>query len=562
MIIKIIFYFYKKCQILQNKSDWTIVMSTPEGEELRHSQLIEITEKGELVPKLWFQRIEIVLFSYVNIILTSVLSLGLLLFLCVAVVSTIFLQFSSINHNILVSRAFVTIQEKKRIYVCCGIHIFSALLAWICLILLVVLTGFISAALATVEYQFSGNFSLDKIKANVTIRREDSGMIHIDAHNDYDLFFGQGYVSAQNRLWQMEFQRRVCKGTLSEVVGASALTVDKFTRTMGFYKLAQEDYKTYDQRSKNTTQAFIDGVNAFLGMNPPLPFEFLIFGFKPSPWLPEDVIVWGKLMAYDLSYNFRQELERFKIINQVGLNRALEIYPPYQRTDATSLSASQLGISLSTNQINQIEDRWLNQTGAYIPPIRANLNFDKFESHLEILSNYLPSSLGKGEASNNWVFSGAKTTTGKPFLCNDPHLGLTSPAIWYMIHLTSPNLELTGASLAGTPGIVIGKNRNIAWGITNLGADVEDLFALQEVNNGNAYMHKGVATNYNIVKETISIKGSASVTIDVKNTVFGPVINDVMGVSGVPLALKWTSLESNDQTFSFSYLTSLVWDLF
>eukprot|EP01080_Neovahlkampfia_damariscottae_P012295 gene12295-5878_t len=528
-------------------------------------------EKQTLFPKLFLQRIEIGILSYINIILTSMLSLGLLLFLYIAsgkylgycyglelttllvltaiTCSIIFVQFSTINHNMILQKKFITIGEKKRIIFCFTTHVIFSILGWLMIILLVVFTSFIATALTTIEHKFSGTYGLSQIHANITIRREDSGMIHIEAFNQYDLFFGQGFVSAQNRLWQMEFQRRVGKGTFSEVVGKPGISVDKFTRTMDFYKSAENDFKGFDARTKNITYAFVDGINAYLALNAPLPFEFFVFGITPEKWNAIDVTVWGKLMSYDLSYNLRQEIERFKIVSKVGLERGLEIYPPYQRTDPTCLSASQLGITLTSNEINQIEDRFLNNTGAFIPK-KSQFDFSEFHKNLDSLSKYLPSSLGIGEASNNWVFSGTKTTTGKPFLCNDPHLGLTSPAIWYMIHLVSPEIEVTGAALAGAPGIVIGKNRNIAWGITNLGADVQDLFALTEVNNGNSYMYKGVQTNYITTQEVIKVKSSAPITLNIKKSVFGPVINDVMGISGNPLALRWTTLDPNDDTFA------------
>ena len=387
-----------------------------------------------------------------------------------------------------------------------------ALLAAAVLLVLLGLGGFVylRASLPQVE----GRVSLRGLSAPVEVVRDERGVVRVRAASLRDLFFAQGYVHAQERLWQMEFQRRVGQGRLSEVLGEATLAQDRFLRTWGFYRAAEEAYKRLYPEEKEAVDAYAAGVNAFLRSGHPLPPEFRLLGFRPEAWTGPDVLVWAKMMSFDLSGNWEEELLRHRLLARgVSSERLLVLMPPYPEDAPTILRAEDLRL-----------------------PLRRE------EAPAALLQMAPPRFL---EASNNWVVAGSRTLTGKPFLADDPHLGLSAPSLWFLMALEAPGYRALGASLPGVPGIVIGRNERIAWGVTNVGADVQDLYLLEEAGGG--YRYKGQVRPYRVREERIRVKGGREEVLKVRETVYGPVITDALQEPPkTPMALRWVSLDPED----------------
>ncbi len=390
-------------------------------------------------------------------------------------------------------------------------------LAWLLglgllLVLLLALSGYLY--LRSSLPQGEGRIALEGLSAPVEVVRDERGVVRIRAATLKDLFFAQGFVHAQERLWQMEFQRRVGQGRLSEVLGEATLPQDRFLRTWGFYRAAEAAYQRLYPEEKEAVDAYAAGVNAFLASGAPLPPEFTLLGFRPEPWTGPDVLVWAKMMSYDLSGNWEEELLRHRLLARgVSPERLLELLPPYPEDAPTVLRAEDLRLPLKRE-----------------------------EAPSALLQMAPPRYL---EASNNWVVAGSRTATGKPFLANDPHLALQAPSLWFLMALEAPGLRAIGATLPGLPGIVIGRNERIAWGVTNVGADVQDLYLLEEVE-GRGYRYKG----------RVVLRGAGG-----KDPGEGGKGRGVEGAGGglrpgdhrrlkdppqTPMALRWVSLDPED----------------
>ncbi len=385
------------------------------------------------------------------------------------------------------------------------------------LVLLLLVGGYYYVKTATLP-RTSGRLVLAGLSATAEVKRDAHGVIRIEAQSLADLFFAQGVAHAQERLWQMEFQRRLGAGRLAEVLGPAALETDKFMRTLGVYRAARAAYRALSPEIRDQLDAYVAGVNAYLKTNPPLPLEFRLLGFRPEPWRPEDALVWAKLMSWELSHNYDAELKRYRLLAR-GLTKARinELLPPYPE-DAPTV-------------VRSVAARPAPADGALaegllraLPEVRVGL-----------------------EASNNWVIAPERSATGGALLANDPHLRLTAPSIWILMELKAPGFHAVGASFPGLPGIVIGRNDHVAWGVTNMGADVQDLYVLEEAEGG--YRYRGEVRPYRVREEVIRVKGRSPVKLRVRETVYGPVISDVVEVPGArPLALRWVSLDDGDTT--------------
>ncbi|WP_234554473.1 penicillin acylase family protein [Thermus caliditerrae] len=363
--------------------------------------------------------------------------------------------------------------------------------------------------------QVEGRIALKGLSTPVEVVRDRWGVVRVRAASLEDLFFAQGFVHAQERLWQMEFQRRVGQGRLAEVLGEAALPQDRFLRTWGFYRAAESAYERLYPEEKRVVDAYVAGVNAFLESGAPLPPEFRLLSFRPEPWTGPDVLVWAKMMSFDLSMNWEEELLRHRLLARgVSPERLLELLPPYPEDAPTILQAEDLGLPLKREEA---------------PAALLRLAPPRFL-----------------EASNNWVVSGSRTATGKPFLANDPHLGLQAPSLWFLMALEAPGYRVIGATLPGVPGIVIGRNERIAWGVTNVGADVQDLYLLEDVE-GKGYRYKGQVVPYRVREERIQVRGGKEVVLRVRETHYGPVITDALqDPPKIPMALRWVSLDEED----------------
>ncbi len=392
--------------------------------------------------------------------------------------------------------------------------------------------------------QIDGTLHVAGLKSKVEIVRDPLGIPHIYADNADDLFFAEGYVQAQDRLWQMEYNRRIGHGTLSDIFGAATIETDEYLRTMGLDRAARADVAAMSDSDKQPLQAFANGVTAFINTHGDnLPIEFTILGIKPAPWEPADTIAWGKMMAYSLGGNYKLELLRANIASKVGMAAVSQLLPPYPATgpftippEAKSYASNELPSTVPNSPFVSIGTPDLQA----IASIDASLGLS-----------------GVGIGSNDWVVDGTKSTTGKPLLLNDPHLGIQMPSIWYEVglHCTPKSdacpYNVAGYTFPGAPGVIIGHNDRVAWGVTNVNPDVQDFF-VEEINpqNPNQYKFNGKWEDMQVVDEPIKVKGVVSETLKVQVTRHGPIMTPVLG-SGVtqPLALQWTALRERSRLF-------------
>ena len=374
-----------------------------------------------------------------------------------------------------------------------------------------------------------GNHSVTGISEPVEIIRDRYGVPHIVGQTHEDAFFGLGYTHAQDRLWQMELNRRLGAGRLAEIMGADALSIDKSLRVLGIYHAAQKNYANLDTETRALLEAYAAGVNAFIAtrdlVQRPLPPEFIILSIEPEPWTPADSLVWGKMMSLSLNVNMADELLRAHLLQVLNPDQVADLYPGYPHPSE-------------------------HQLGAFAP-IYKSLPWRSAWRAMTQRSD----DANEGNGSNNWVVSGAHTATGKPLIANDPHLGLSVPAIWYFAHVSAPNLNVIGATLPGIPAILIGRNDRIAWGFTNTYGDVQDLF-IERVVEGDPtrYESPGGPRPFRLREEIIHIKDSDPVRLTVRLTRHGPVVSDLMPkahqkqMGNHVLALAWTALDDVDNT--------------
>ena len=374
------------------------------------------------------------------------------------------------------------------------------------LALLIILTS-ISYVLVQKSFtRIDGTVSLQGITSEVQVYRDSWGVPHIYAQNEGDLFFAQGYVQAQDRLWQMELHRRTAGGTLSEIFGESTLDMDKFSRAVGLRRIAVASCSAMDKTTLGVLDAYCNGVNAFLKANGDnLPVEFSILGFKPAPWVPADSMSVAELIAWDLGKNWEVELLRGRLVQKIGAEKAGQLLAPYPDTSPLIVPPELLASPLGT-------------------PVAIGLQGDS-----------------DCVGSNNWVIDGEKSATGKPLLANDPHLSVMMPSIWYETGLHANGFDATGVSLPGCPLVIIGRNKDISWGITNLPADVQDLF-IEKINPANAlqYEYKGRWRDIQVVDEPIRVRGHGEPEdLKIRMTVHGPLLDNVIRGLEQPLAMQW-----------------------
>ncbi|HYN87161.1 MAG TPA: penicillin acylase family protein, partial [Ardenticatenaceae bacterium] len=386
------------------------------------------------------------------------------------------------------------------------------------LLLLVVVGGFLGWwAFWRPRPQVNGSIRVAGLQAPVEVLRDEWGVPHIYAQNEHDLFFAQGYVHAQDRLWQMDLQRRIGMARLSEIFGEDGLETDRFLRTIGTNRAARADVANLDPQSLAILEAYAAGVNAFLESHRSnLPIEFRILRYSPELWQPADTAAWAKMMQWSLSSNWEDELFRARLVAELGEPQAADLMALYPEGAPLILPE---GVDTYSR---------LGAPRVAAARMLGDLGFGSGDS------------LG----SNNWVVSGAKSTTGRPILANDPHLGIRMPSIWYEIGLHAPGLNAVGASLPGIPALVIGHNDHIAWGMTTLQVDVQDLY-IERLNPDNPaeYEVDGRFEPFDIVREEIHVSGRAEPEIlEVRVGRHGPLINDVLEGAERPTAFRWLAV--------------------
>lgn len=358
-----------------------------------------------------------------------------------------------------------------------------------------------------------GTIVLEGIQDNVEIIRDDMGVPHIYASSLEDLMFAQGFVHAQDRLWQMEIHRRAARGKLSEILGEKAIETDQICRTMGYERVARRDLELFNDEELKILRAYGAGINAFIKKFPKQhAVEFILAKVEPQLWEPIDTAAFSRLLISQMTWGWYDEIIRAKVIEKVGAAAAGELDNNYPVGNPVALPKG-----IEFNKL-KLDENLGALRGPYVPQIAG---------------------------SNAWTVSGFKTDTGKPYLCNDPHLPIKNPNIWYMVHIHCPELEATGVSVPGVPMVQIGHNANIGWGITLSFTDLEDVFIEKFTDEtSNSYVHEGKIIQTQIYEEKIFVKGNPKPIIHkVLETVHGPIISDILDSDNKKLSLCSMSLK-------------------
>lgn len=378
----------------------------------------------------------------------------------------------------------------------------------------------------------SGTVKLAGLQNSVEVVRDADAVAHIYASNELDMYRGLGFVHAQERLWQMEMQRRVASGTLAEIFGPSAISSDRLLRTIGLQRAAESALQQLPSDTQKIVEAYVDGINQYISSRSGSGFapEFKMIGFTPRPWKAADVLAGLKLLAWQLdNISYSTELLHADLINKVGAERAQQLMPEYSEAEPVILA------------------------GNYERMVDAADKIGEFTNGIGTV-NY------GGLGSNAWVIAGAKSVTGAPILANDPHLGSSIPALWYLAHLKAGETDVIGATVPGLPFVVSGRNRHIAWGVTHLVADVQDVYREKIDAEGKTAEFNGKPEPLRYVEEKIRVTGGPPVTQLVRITRHGPLLSDAINANDAqmppnrrptplePLSLRWTALDEQDTT--------------
>lgn len=366
-----------------------------------------------------------------------------------------------------------------------------------------------------------GRLCLQGLIDPVEILRDQWGVPHIYAQNEPDLFFAQGFVHAQDRLFQMDINRRVGSGRLSEIVGSGGVATDRFARYFGWPRVAEVQAAHMSGYVARTMEAYCAGVNAFIRQGK-LPMEFTLLAYKPERWHAVDTASWGAVLAWGLSVNWESEMLRLLLIETLGPEKTADLTMPYESEYQTVLPGGAVSQRLVSTLLRDYQQ------------LITNIPLGK-----------LP--VGPGIGSNNWVISGQHTASGRPILANDPHLPPVFPSFWYENHLVGAGFNVSGFTMPGVPGVIIGHNEHIAWGATNAFPDVQDIYIERfHPDDPARYEVNGEWVRAEIVNKEIKVRGKKPVPITVRYTRHGPVFSDLLVEEEQDLALKWSSHTPND----------------
>lgn len=375
--------------------------------------------------------------------------------------------------------------------------------------------------------QVGGQIRAPGLDAPAEIVRDRNGAAHIRAETEAGAYYALGFVHAQDRLFQMEFMRRLGRGRLSEVAGRAALPTDRMMRTLGISRLADASYALLSAPARAAVDAYSAGVNGYLATRTgALPPEFQLLRFAPEPWDPRDSLLWGRMMAMRLSGNWRDEALRASLAARLPPARLDQLWPA-GRGEAPPTTLA----------------------GAAPPRTFAGL------------LRHWPQEMSPLTASNSWGLDGSRTPSGKPLLANDTHLGYRAPGVWYLARLEAPGLTLAGATAPGVPFTILGHNGRIAWAMTTTGSDTQDLFVERvDPRDAGRYLTPDGSRPFVLRRETIRVRGGADEAFEVRETRHGPVISDAIpslagpgAAASRPVALAATALRADDRTAEAIY---------
>ncbi|WP_080689383.1 penicillin acylase family protein [Xanthomonas arboricola] len=388
-----------------------------------------------------------------------------------------------------------------------------------------------------------GRLEVEGLRAPVSVERDSYGVPNVVARNDRDAYFAVGYLHAQDRMWQLELQRRMAQGRLSELLGKDAVQQDIWFRTLGLMRSAHEAWDALSPEARDSLQAYADGINAWLDARTALPVEFVALGIRPDPWTVYDSLAWSKVFALDLGGNYRREIDRMLAAQLLDTERLQTLFPdaaddPMRIANKPDLASSSAFDPMTVEGCVQMLEF-----------------FSKLEQNTGLGGHYV--------GSNAWAVSSRLTGNGSALLANDPHLGLQMPSLWYMAALKGDHLDVSGATLVGLPVVVFGRNASIAWGGTNLMADSQDIYLEQaKPDDASRYLANGKWVPFLQREELIKVRESfpsflhapiKPLRISVRSTRHGPIINDMFQVFEQPASLRWTALDKDDTSYEAFY---------
>lgn len=406
-----------------------------------------------------------------------------------------------------------------------------------------------------------GSVSVAGLRDGVIVDRDQWGRPWIRAKSPEDLVMAQGYVTAQDRLWQMDLLRRAAAGELSEIFGGVALEFDKENRTLGMRQAAERAAADSNAEIRALLDSYARGVNRYIEeRRDRLPVEFTLLGYKPRTWTPTDTYLISLYMYKTLTSTWKSKLNREWITEKAGSERAHDLFVEDSPLDHYIVGTPAAGQPHSPASAPAKRGPRVSAVPGGAPPFAA-AEYEAARAFLAGLEEESSGIIG----SNNFVVSGSHTNSGKPLLANDTHLGFSVPGIWYLVHLTAPGWNVAGFALPGAPLVIIGHNDRVAWGFTNSNADVQDLYIEKfESENSPAYRANGAWIQAGVRQETIHVRGQPVVTLNVMVTRHGPIVHrDPPSEGGRAYALRWTALEPGGLDFGFPLLgRAKNWDEF
>lgn len=379
---------------------------------------------------------------------------------------------------------------------------------------------------------YNADYFVDGLKEEVKVYRDENAVPMIIANNDSDAAFALGFIHAQERLFQMDLARRAGEGRLSEVFGNKTVLFDKMFRTIGIYKQVSDTYERLNPLSKKILVAYSKGVNEFIkkskGNN---PIEFDVLGYDPYEWKPEHSLVIGKLMGWELNVSWWSDIAFANLIQKLGVERAKELLPDYPQNAPTIIPSNYQSFAEISTDFIEMDRKFREFTGF----------------------------VGTHIGSNNWVVGGSKSISGKPIIANDPHLAFTLPGKWFFVLIRSNEWNVDGFTIPGLPAVVIGKNQNISWVLTNVMTDDSDFYIEKFDDNRNKYLFNNQWKDLSITKDSFAVKDSANYIFEIVKTHRGPVVSEIhpynllypdAGRIKSNISMRWTGLEFSDELFA------------
>ncbi len=401
-------------------------------------------------------------------------------------------------------------------------------------IIVLLVGGFIFYKMLTATLpQYSGKMEYSGVSHQIKIYRDSMAVPYIVAGDDKDVAFALGFVHAQERIFTMDIIRRAGEGKLSEILGPKALPFDEMFRTIGIERIAENIYPQLSPESKSLLQSYSEGVNYYLSKNKnKLPVEFDVLGYTPAKWTPVSSLVIIRMMGWELNIGWWSDIALSDLISKLGYDKVKEILPEYPENAPYIIPP-------------QVKDH-LKLAGDFLKTDRAFRNFIGWR--------------GTHIGSNNWIVNGKLSNSGSPVIANDTHLALSAPCKWFAAVIKSKDWDAAGVTLPGAPVIVIGKNENISWAVTNIMEDDADFYYEKLDSTGHNYLYNGQWYPLNIIKDTIKVKDSADVIFNIKSAAHGPIISDIhpfgmllkdKNILNSSISMHWLGSYPSDELLTF-----------